>query len=103
MKRLIVGIVAAVVVAPMAHRVIAQTRTISSEMRTETGVIEAIEASTRTVTIKKSDGTYVTTVAGPDIKRFAELKVGDKISARFYENVILRLKQPGEPEGDRKS
>ena len=99
MKRLIVGIVAAVVGTSMAHTAMAQTRTISSEMRTETGVIEAIEASTRTVTIKKPDGTYVTTVAGPDIKRFAELKVGDKINARFYENVILRLKRPGEPEG----
>ena len=98
MRKLIVTIVAAVV-ASMAHMAMAQTRTISSEMRTETGVIEAIEASTRTVTIKKSDGTYVTTVAGPDIKRFAELKVGDKISARFYENVVLRLKRPGEPEG----
>jgi len=99
MSRLIVGIMAAVVVASMAHTAMAQTRTISSEMRTETGVIEAIEASTRTVVLKKPDGTYVSTVAGPDIKRFSELKVGDKVSARFYENVVLRLKKPGEPEG----
>ena len=37
----------------------AQTKTITSEMRTETGTVEAIEASTRTVTLKKADGTYV--------------------------------------------
>jgi hypothetical protein len=67
-------------------------------MRTETGTIEAIEAASRTVTLKKADGTYVTTVAGPEIKRFAELKIGDKVSARFYETVIVRLKKPGEPD-----
>ena len=54
-------------------------------MRTETAIVEAIEASTRTVTLKKPDGTFVTIVAGPDIKRFAELKVGDKVNARYYE------------------
>jgi Cu/Ag efflux protein CusF len=67
-------------------------------MRVETGTVEAIDASTRTVTLKKPDGTFVTTVAGPDIKRFGEIKVGDKVTARFYENVIVRLKRPGEPD-----
>ena len=38
------------------------------------------------------------TVAGPDIKRFAEVKVGDKVNVRYYENVVIRLKRPGEPD-----
>ena len=76
----------------------AQTKTVTSEMRTETGTVEAIDAPTRTVTLKKPDGTFVTTVAGPDITRFAELKVGDKVNARYYENVVVRVKQPGEPD-----
>jgi hypothetical protein len=67
-------------------------------MRTETGTIEAIEAASRTLTIKKADGTFVTTIAGPDIKRFPELKIGDTVSARYYENVIVRVKAPGEPD-----
>ena len=67
-------------------------------MRTETGTIEAIEAASRTITIKKPDGTFVTTIAGPDIKRFPELKIGDTVSARYYENVIVRVKAPGEPD-----
>ena len=96
MKRLVVGMIAAVFLVPMA--VLAQVKTITPQQRTETGTIEAIEASTRTVTLKKADGTYVTTVAGADIKRFAELKIGDKVTARFYENVIVRLKAPGEPD-----
>ena len=76
----------------------AQTKTVTSEMRTETAIVEAIDASTRTVTLKKADGTYVTIVAGPEITRFAEVKVGDKVNARYYENVVVRLKQPGESE-----
>jgi hypothetical protein len=98
MKRLVVGIVAAAVVVSVAHTAMAQAKTVRSEMRVETAIVEAIDASTRAVTLKKPDGTFVTTVAGPDIKRFAEVKVGDKVTARYYENVIVRLKQPGEPE-----
>ena len=100
MKRLLVGIIAVAVLVSMAGTAMAQTKTISSEMRTETATIEAIEASTRTLTLKKPDGTFVQTVAGPDMKRFAELKVGDKVTARFYENVVLMLKQPGEKAVD---
>ena len=98
MKRFVVGLVAAVVVVSMAGPAMAQSKTVRSEMRTETGIVEAIEASTRSVTLKKPDGTYVTTVAGPDIARFAELKVGDTVNVRYYDNVVVRVKQPGESE-----
>ena len=100
MKRFVVQIMAAVVLMAMAQTAMAQSRTVSSETRTETATVEAIEASTRTITLKKSDGTFVTTWAGPDIKRFEEVKIGDKVNARYYENVVVRLKQPGEPDAD---
>ena len=32
--------------------------------------------------------------------RFPELKVGDKITARYYENVVIRLKKPDEAAVD---
>ena len=100
MKRSVVGLIAAAVLVPMAQLAMAQARTVRSEMRTETGIIEAIEAGSRTITLKKPDGSFVTTVAGPEIERFQELKVGDKVNARYYENVVVRLKQPGEKEVD---
>ena len=67
-------------------------------MRVETATVEAIDAATRTVTLKKPDGTVVTIVAGPDITRFGEIKVGNKVNARYYENVVVRVKRPGDPE-----
>jgi len=100
MTRFVVGLVATAAVASMAHPAMGQTKTITSNMRTETGVVEAIEAASRSVTLKKPDGTYVTVVAGPDIARFNEVKVGDKVNARYYENVVVRVKQPGESDVD---
>jgi hypothetical protein len=102
MKRLVVGIIAAAVLVSMSRTAMAQTKTVRSEMREEAGTIEAIDAQSRTVTLKKSDGTFVTTVAGPDVKRFAELKIGDKVTARYYENLVIRVKRPGESEVDNK-
>jgi hypothetical protein len=102
MKRFVVGIVAAAVLVSMARTAMAQARTVRSEMRTETATVESIEAASRTLTLKKPDGTFVTIVAGPDITRFAEVKVGDRVNARYYENVVVRVKQPGEPEVDSK-
>ena len=98
MKMFVIGLVAAAGLVAMAHPVMAQSKTVRSEMRTETGTIEAIEASSRTLTLKKADGTFVTTVAGPDIKRFDELKLGDSVNVRYYENVVIRVKQPGESD-----
>jgi hypothetical protein len=100
MKRFVVPVTAAVLLASMAHTAMAQTKTITSQMRTETATVEAIEASTRTLTLKKPDGTYVQTVAPADVKRFAEIKVGDTVNAKYYENVVVKLKKPGEPDTD---
>jgi hypothetical protein len=100
MKRVVVVIIAAAVLASMARTAMAQTKTIASETRVESGIVEAIEASTRTLTLKKPDGTYVVTVAGPDIQRFSEIKVGHKVNVRYIDNVVVRLKKPGEPDVD---
>ncbi len=34
------------------------------------------------------------------MKRFNELKVGDTITARYYENIVIRVKAPGEKDVD---
>jgi len=98
MKRLVIGIIAAAVLVSITRSAMGQAKTVSSEMKTETATVEAIEAESRTITLKRSDGTFVTTIAGPDVKRFAEVKVGDTVNARYYETVVVRVKRPGEPE-----
>ena len=98
MKRLIVATISFAILIAIPRLTTAQAKTVSSEMRVETGVVEAIDAATRKVTIRKTDGTVVTTIAGPEITRFEEVKVGDKITARYYDSLIVRVKQPGETE-----
>jgi hypothetical protein len=78
--------------------VTAQTKSITYETKVETTTVEAVEASTRTLTLKKADGTYVTTVVPASMTRFPEVKVGDTVTARYYENLVIRVKQPGEKD-----
>ena len=76
------------------------TKTLTGEMTTVTATVEAIETSSREVTLKKPDGTYTVVQVPRDVKRFDTLKIGDKITARYYDNIVLRLKAPGEADKD---
>lgn len=78
----------------------AQTKTITGEMKTVTVTVEAIEQSTRQVTVKKPDGTDVTFYVPKDMTRFDQLKIGDKITAKYYENMVLQVKAPGSADVD---
>ena len=59
--------------------------------------IEAIDKDARTVTLKGKDGGMETLYAGPEIKRFDELKVGDQVTFRYTESVAVNIRKPGEP------
>jgi hypothetical protein len=74
----------------------AQIKTLPGDTKTASATVTAIDHSTRQVTLKKSDGEVIQTTASPEIKRFAEIKVGDTITAKYSENLILRVMQPGE-------
>jgi hypothetical protein len=76
------------------------TKTITGETKTVTATIEAIEKGTRELTLKMPDGTYNVVEATNEVKRFDDLKVGDTITVKYYENVVLRLKPAGEKAKD---
>jgi Ni/Co efflux regulator RcnB len=105
MKKMIYAVMATAALAlPMAGTVQAQdkavTKTLTGEQKTVTATVESIERSSRAVTLKEENGEYVEVIVPADIKRFDTLKVGDKITAKYYENVVLRLKLPGEKSKD---
>ena len=76
------------------------SKTITGETVTTTATIEAIETSTRQFTLKNEDGTYEVLTVPTGMKRFDSLKVGDKVKAHYYENIVLRLNAPGEKDVD---
>ena len=76
----------------------AQTKTVSGETKKVTATVEAIDHSSRVATVKKSDGTYEDFYFPPSYARFDTLKIGDKVTATYYENIVLRMKPAGEPD-----
>ena len=75
----------------------AQVKEIPGERVTASGTVEAIDHASRLLTLKDQDGEFVTVDVPADVKRFPEIKVGDKVTATYYDNVTVRLKKPGEP------
>ena len=63
---------------------------------TVSGTVVAIDHTSRALTLKNEAGELVTLDVSAEVKRFPEIKIGDKISARYYDNVTVRLKKPGE-------
>jgi len=82
----------------LAATAFGQTKTLTGKTEVVTGTVEAIQVDTRIITVKGPKGNYVDIEVPKESKKFANLKVGDKVTARYYENLILRLKAPGEPE-----
>jgi Cu/Ag efflux protein CusF len=62
---------------------------------TVTAVIVAIDSTNRLVTLRDDKGLTETIAAGPEVKRFNDLKVGDKVTFRYYESVAYSIQPPG--------
>ena len=67
-----------------------------SDVVTETFTIEAINSTTRVVTLKDKDGNLEELFCGPEVQRFDALKVGDKVTFRYHESVVSALRRPGQ-------
>jgi len=61
-----------------------------------TATIEAIDYGSRLVTLKDTHGNFETLEAGPEIKRFHELKIGDTVTFRYHEALVFKIRKPGE-------
>ena len=57
--------------------------------------ITAIDKATRGVTLKNANGEEVTVIAGPAVKNFDQLKVGDRVSLEYLRALALELKKGG--------
>jgi len=60
-----------------------------------TATITAIDPKTREVTLKGPQGNEVTIEAGPRVKNFAQMKVGDLVNVEYVEALTLELKKGG--------
>lgn len=63
------------------------------EAVSETFTIEAVNYADRIVTLKDKDGFSEDIVAGPEVKRFDALKVGDRVTFRYHESLVTALRR----------
>jgi Cu/Ag efflux protein CusF len=61
----------------------------------KTATIVAIDHTARVITLENETGS-VELAVGPEVKRFGELKVGDKITFRYRESLLVQVQKPGE-------
>jgi len=74
----------------------AQKAVTQGEIVEVTAEIVAIDHDARRITLEDEDGEIEEIYAGPEVKRFDELKVGDEVTFRYYESIVSRIRKPGE-------
>jgi hypothetical protein len=78
---------------------IAQEPVQKANMIKISATIQAIDATSRTVTLRDEKGNEDTFAIGETVQRFNELKVGQRVNITYYESLVLQLVKPGEPGG----
>jgi hypothetical protein len=62
-----------------------------------TATVEAIDYDKRTVDLKGPKGNVVTLKVGPEAKNFNQVKVGDRVTARYFDSIAIQVRKPNEP------
>jgi Cu/Ag efflux protein CusF len=56
--------------------------------------VQAVNAETREITLKHEDGATVVIVAGPGVRNFAQIAVGDTVKARYRVSLSAQRLKP---------
>jgi Cu/Ag efflux protein CusF len=91
----VVTMVLSVVLLGMVQSAGAQKPVSQAAAVSRTFVINAIDHSSRLVTLRDTDGSTATIYCGPEVKRFDALKVGDKVTFRYHESMVYQINKPG--------
>ena len=88
----------AILAAPAASQAAKAKKPITQKAtQTVKSTIEAIDHDARLITLKGKDGETETIYAPPEMRRFDELKVGDKVTFTYKESLVYQIRKPGEP------
>lgn len=56
-----------------------------------TSVVQKVNKKTREVTLKRQDGSVMSVVAGPEVRNFDQIKVGDIVEAKTVELIAIAI------------
>ena len=98
MKKIFTGVLAGMLLLPIATGGWAADPPSwkTSIQGEQTATVEAIDQSTRMVTLKGPKGNTVTFKAGDEVRNLAQVKVGDEVKFASYESVAVRVLKKGE-------
>src|SRR5262245_37061020 len=82
--------------SPVASTQVQSPNTVTRESTT-TAKVDRIERSSRVVTLRSDDNVFQTVYVDPQIKAFDTLKVGDVVTVRYTESVILQVRPNAKP------
>lgn len=57
--------------------------------------VEAVDKELRAVTLKTADGDTLTITAGPEVRNFDQIDVGDTVTAEYFEALAMTLEKGG--------
>lgn len=84
--------------AKVAKKAAGEPGAIIVETAKATAKVTAIDAAKRTVTLTM-DGKSKTITCGPEVRNFAQIKVGDLLKVTFVEALAVYLQKAGAPAG----
>lgn len=64
---------------------------LSGQLEEATAKVAAIDPEKRLITLKLSDGTEFTVMAGEDVQNFSQIKVGDDVNVKYYQSLAADL------------
>jgi Cu/Ag efflux protein CusF len=82
------------VALPLAQQPVSKTNMVKIS-----ATIQAIDPTTRMITLRDDKGGEDTFKVGDSVQRFNELKVGQRVNITYYESLVLQLVKPGEKGG----
>ena len=65
-----------------------------------TATVTAVDAATRKLTLETRDGATTTFKAGPEVANFNQIQVGDHVKARVAQQLVVFVRNTGEPAND---
>jgi Cu/Ag efflux protein CusF len=57
--------------------------------------VTSVDAATRMIGLKADDGSTGNYEAGPEVKNFPQIKVGDQVVVSYYRGIAAQVKPPG--------
>lgn len=72
-----------------------------TETTTFKATVTGIDATKRKVTLVSSEGKKLNFTAGPEVRNFDQIEIGDQLTVSLTEKIIIRMAKPGEKVEDK--